>query len=88
MVCLLSSLPKYIYLLFQYTSFGAFSAPTYLDTDGAPGISLLSLPKEYLGINPGIPNGRNENNFLGMSIGKLQPPNHRRYGWAGYPLTR
>lgn len=73
MVCLLSSLPKYAHLLFLCISFGAFPAPTSLDTGGAPGISISSLPKAYLGIHLGIPNGKCENIVLEMSKRNFKP---------------
>lgn len=68
MVCLLSNISKYTHLLFQYISFGAFPIPTYLDTDGMPGISSSTLPKEYLGFYLGAPNRRSENNFLDVYV--------------------
>lgn len=52
---------------------GAFPTPTSLDTGGAPGISFSSLPKVYLGIHLGIPNGRSENIVLEMSKRNFKP---------------
>lgn len=71
MVCPLSSLPKYTHLLFPCIFCGAFPTPTSLDTGGASGIPLSSLPKVCLGTHRGIPNGRSENIFLEMSKMKL-----------------